>query len=209
VALHAGAPLLSEALCEPCRAHFARLTEGLDAAGLAWTRDEFLVRGFDYYNRTTFEFAAPALVGAQDVVLGGGRYDKLVAALGGDPTPGIGFGCGIERVLLAADAEGALESPGGGVDVYVVDLVGGAAARDLTERLRRSGIATDRAFDGRSLKAQLRLADRSHARLAAIVGEAELAAGSVTLRVLRGEGAGSQETVETAALKGAIQRWIT
>lgn len=209
VALHAGAPLLSEALCEPCRAHFARVTEGLDAAGLAWTRDEFLVRGFDYYNRTTFEFAAPALAGAQDVVLGGGRYDKLVAALGGDPTPGIGFGCGIERVLLAADAEGALLSPGGGVDVFVVDLVGGAAARDLAERLRRSGIATDRAFDGRSLKAQLRLADRSHARLAAIVGAAELAAGNVTLRVLRGEGAGSQETVETATLESAIQRWIT
>jgi histidyl-tRNA synthetase len=112
-------------------------------------------------------------------------------------------------VLLAADAEGALLSPGGGVDVFVVDLVGGAAARDLAERLRRSGIATDRAFDGRSLKAQLRVADRSHARLAAIVGAAELGAGDVTLRVLRGEGAGSQETVETAALEGAIQRWIT
>ena len=209
VAIKAAAPLLSEALCEPCREHFARVTEGLDAAGLAWTRDEFLVRGFDYYHRTTFEFAASALAGAQDVVLGGGRYDKLVAALGGDPTPGIGFGCGIERVLLAADAEGALSSPDGGVDVFVIDLVGGAAARDLAERLRRVGIATDRAFDGRSLKAQLRLADRSHARLAAIVGAAELAAGEVTLRVLRGEGAGSQETVETAALEGAIQRWIT
>ena len=100
-------------------------------------------------------------------------------------------------MLLAADAEGALSSPDGCVDVFVVDLVGGAAARDLAERLRRVGIATDRAFDGRSLKAQLRLADRSHARLAAIVGAAELATGEVTFACCAAKG-GESGTAETA-----------
>jgi histidyl-tRNA synthetase len=208
VALHAAAPRLGDALCEACRAHLDRVTAGLDAVGIEWSRDEFLVRGFDYYTRTTFEFVAPALSAAQDVVLGGGRYDKLVAALGGEPTPGIGFGCGIERVLLARDAEGAPGADGGAVDVFVVDLVGGTAARDLAARLRRSGVATDRAFDNRSMKSQLRQADRSHARLAVIVGAEEEAAGTVTVRVLRGEGAGSQESVAAAALEGAIGRWI-
>ena len=209
VALHEGAPRLSDALCAPCRAHLARVTAGLGALGIRWAADEFLVRGFDYYTRTTFEFSSPALPAAQNVVLGGGRYDKLVAALGGNETPGIGFGCGIERVLLACELEHVLGEVTDAVDVYVVDLVDGSAARDLTARLRGAGIAADRAFGGRSLKAQLRLADRGQARLAVIVGADELAAGTVTLRALRGPGAGRQESVELAGLEAAIRRWVS
>lgn len=209
VAVCAAAPALGDALCAPCREHFARVTEGLSAAEIPWKRDERLVRGFDYYTRTTFEFASARLDAAQDVVLGGGRYDKLVAALGGADTPGIGFGCGIERVVLAGELDGALDGVGDHIDVFVVDVLDGAAARDVSTRLRAAGIATDRAFDHRSMKAQLGLADRSGARLAVIVGAAERAAGTVTLRVLRGAGSGEQESVATGDLEAAVRRWIS
>jgi histidyl-tRNA synthetase len=167
---------------------------GLDALGTAYDLDSRLVRGFDYYTRTTFEFAATALEGAQNAVGGGGRYDGLVEELGGPPTPGIGFGIGIERVLLACDAEGVLAPPEATVDVWVVDATGGDAARDLTWSLRRAGVAADRAFDERSMRAQMKLADRSGARLALLVGPDEVAAGAVSLRRLRGDD-GAQELV--------------
>ncbi|HLX78014.1 MAG TPA: histidine--tRNA ligase, partial [Acidimicrobiales bacterium] len=157
------APRLSQALCDPCRDHFTRVAYGLEAAGIAWTRDEFLVRGFDYYTRTTFEFSSPALTAAENVILGGGRYDKLSLELGGPDVGGIGFGSGIERVLLACDAEGVLADVSDSPEVFVIDVVGGQAARDLTLELRRAGFAAERAFDSRSMKSQLRLADRSHA----------------------------------------------
>ena len=203
-----GAPRLSDALCEPCRDHFARVAYGLEAAGIAWTRDEYLVRGFDYYTRTTFEFSSPALGAAEDVILGGGRYDKLSAELGGPEVGGIGFGSGIERVLLACDAEGMLADVARSPDVFVVDLVGGQAARDLTLLLRRTGFAVERAYDERSMKAQLRLADRSLARLGLIVGPNEQEARTVTVRVLRGENQGHQESVERAALEGVVRKWL-
>lgn len=200
VAVRQGAPKLSDALCTPCADHFAAVLAGLDALGLAWRRDDALVRGFDYYTRTTFELGSLALDAAQNALGGGGRYDGLAEQLGGPPTPGVGFGCGIERVLLAAEAEGALSEVTGNVEVFVADLTGGPAALELSGRLRAGGIATDRAFDGRSLKAQLKVADRSGARLACIVGPAELATGEVTVRVLNGPGAGHQETVHVEAL---------
>src|SRR5205814_4260686 len=124
-----------------------------DAAGIAYEIDPSLVRGLDYYTRTTFEFAAHALESAQNAAGGGGRYDGLIEQLGGPPTPGIGFGLGIERILLACDAEGVFPAPTSAVDVFVVDTTGGGVARDLTAELRRAGIAADRAFDQRSMKA--------------------------------------------------------
>ncbi len=102
------APRFLDHLCDPCAAHFARVRAGLESLGVDFTIDHRLVRGFDYYTRTTFEFAAEALDAAQNGIGGGGRYDGLVELLGGGPTPGIGFGIGIERVLLACDAEGVL-----------------------------------------------------------------------------------------------------
>jgi histidyl-tRNA synthetase len=195
-ALRAGVPRLSAALCEPCRAHFARVLAGLDALGIAYVRDDFLVRGFDYYTRTTFEFAGLGLAGAQNAIGGGGRYDGLAELLGGPATPGIGFGSGVERILLACDAEEALSPTADVVDAFLVDLTGGESARDLSHALRGEGFAVDRAFDGRSMKAQLKAADRSGARVALIVGEEEAAAGAVALKALRGEGPHEQELVK-------------
>ena len=199
VALRESAPRLSDSLCAECRSHFNRVLNGLDALGIAYVRDDFLVRGMDYYIRTTFEFAAVALDAAQNAVGGGGRYDGLAAALGGPETPGVGFGSGIERVLLAADAEG-IELAAAPLATFVVDLTDGAVARDLTHELRANGISSDRAFDQRSMKAQMRQADRSGARVAVIIGDADLAAGQATVRVLVGPLKGEQQVVERAHL---------
>ena len=185
----AAAPRMLDHLCDACAAHFERVREGLGALEIAYQLESRLVRGFDYYTRTTFEFAATALEGAQNAVGGGGRYDGLVEQLGGPPTPGIGFGIGIERVLLACDAEEVVAPPAASVDVWVVDATGGGAARDLSWSLRRAGVATGRGFDERSMRAQMKLADRSGASLALIVGPEEQARGTVSLRQLRGDGA--------------------
>ncbi|HEV7886597.1 MAG TPA: histidine--tRNA ligase [Acidimicrobiales bacterium] len=179
------APRQIDHLCDDCKAHFDRVVDGLTALGIEHTIETRLVRGMDYYTRTTFEFAAEALDSAQNAVGGGGRYDGLVEQLGGPPTPGIGFGLGIERILLACDAEGVLPVPEARVDVFVVDLTGGDAARGLAAALRAAGLSADRAYDGRSMKAQMKAADRSGARLALIVGEDEAAAAQVTVRDLK------------------------
>ena len=187
------APCLFDHLCEACAAHFGRVRAGLDALGIGYRLAPRLVRGLDYYTRTTFELAAEALESAQNAIGGGGRYDKLAEALGGPPTPGIGFGLGVERLLLACDAEGVFPNPQPSVDVWVVDTTGGSAAVVLTHQLRAAGIAADRSFDARSMKAQFRAADRSGARVAVVVGEQEAASSTVTVRHLR---RGGQETVD-------------
>ena len=178
-------PMLLGALCEDCRTHHARVLDGLNARGVAWVANERLVRGFDYYTRTTFEFASSALEGAQNAIGGGGRYDGLVEQLGGPATPGIGFGIGIERALLACDAEGVFAASPPVPVAFVVDVTGGVAARDLVASLRSMGLFVERAYDGRSMKAQFKAADRSGAPLALLIGADELAAGSVTIRALR------------------------
>jgi histidyl-tRNA synthetase len=200
------APRLVDHLCEPCAAHFARVRAGLAGLGVTYTLQPRLVRGLDYYTRTTFELAAGSLDSAQNAVGGGGRYDKLAEALGGPPTPGIGFGLGIERLLLACDAEGVFGVPRSNVDVWVVDTTGGAAALGLTHDLRAAGISADRSFDGRSMKSQFKSADRSGARLALVVGDNELAASTVTLRDLRG---GEQETVDRADILEYVQERLS
>jgi len=191
-------------LCGPCREHFDRVQAGLDALHIPFELDHRLVRGFDYYSRTTFEFASEALDAAQNGIGGGGRYDGLVEMLGGPSTPGIGFGIGIERVLLACDAEGVFPVSPPVLDAYVVDVAGGESARDLTALLRRAGLRADRAFDGRSMKSQLKSADRSGARLALIVGPDEVAADSVSVRPLRGEG--TQRTVSRSEVVDVVRR---
>ena len=156
--------------------------------------------------RTTFELAAGSLESAQNAVGGGGRYDKLAEALGGPHTPGIGFGLGIERLLLACDAEGAFPTPAAAVPVWVVDTTGGAAAVALTHELRAAGIGADRSFDARSMKAQFKAADRSGAALALVVGDAEAAANTVTVRDLR---AGDQETVDRADVVEHVRKHLS
>jgi histidyl-tRNA synthetase len=176
------APRITDHLCEGCKAHFERVQEGLSALDIDFLIEPRLARGLDYYTRTTFEFQSSEIDAAQSTIGAGGRYDKLVAALGGAPTPGIGFGSGIERILLAADGEGVFPTPDERVDVFVVDVVGGVHARDLTGELRRAGVRADRAFGGTSMKSQMKQADRSGAARVVIVGEDEAATGEVTLR---------------------------
>jgi len=194
-------PRLVDHLCDDCAVHFARVRAGLDALGITAELDHRLVRGFDYYTRTTFEFASGAIEAAQNGIGGGGRYDGLAEAMGGPSTPGIGFGIGIERVLLACDAEGCFPVEPPALDAYVIDLTGGDSARDLSVALRDAGLRVDRGFDGRSLKAHLKAADRSGARVALIVGPDELSAGTVTLRPLRG---GEQRAVPRAEVADAV-----
>lgn len=203
------APQVGDFLSPAAKEHFARVLEGLDALGISYRVAPQLVRGLDYYRRTTFEFVAEALDAAQNAVGGGGRYDGLSEAMGGPPTDGIGFALGVDRILLACDAEGVFPPPANGLDVYVIDLLDGSHARDLTHVLRSAGISSDRRFGGGSLKSQMRAADRSGARFAVIVGEDEVAAGSVTLRpMLAKESDGDQRRIDREALAGEIRRLI-
>jgi histidyl-tRNA synthetase len=202
-ALAAGAPRQLDHLCQACSEHWRAVLEGLQAIGIPYVVQPRLVRGLDYYTRTTFEVAAEGLGTAQDAVGGGGRYDGLVEALGGLPTPGIGFSLGIERILLACDAEGVFGAPGIGVAAFVVDLAGGLAALAITEELREAGMSADRAFGGRSLRAQLRAADRSGAAVALIIGPEEAAAGTVQMRWLRSDR--GQEEVDRAKVVSRLR----
>jgi histidyl-tRNA synthetase len=183
------APHFLDHLCQPCAEHFARVRADLDVLGVPYVIDHRLVRGFDYYTRTTFEFSSEAIEAAQNGIGGGGRYDGLVELLGGPATPGIGFGIGIERVLLACDGEGVFATAAAGtpLDAYVMDTAGGESAVTLTAELRAAGFRVDRAFDGRSMKSQIKSADRSGALVALVIGPQELAAGMIGLRPLRGE----------------------
>jgi histidyl-tRNA synthetase len=178
------APRMAEALDAASVAHGERVQAGLRSLGIDFEIDDTLVRGLDYYTHTLFEFQSDALGTAQSTILGGGRYDGLIEQLGGPPTPGIGFGCGIERVLLTCDAEGVFPAPDRRVDVFVVDVTGGDVAVTLTQQLREAGVAADRAFDGRSMKSQMKAASKSGARFAVIIGDDERAAGTATVRDL-------------------------
>jgi histidyl-tRNA synthetase len=161
------APKIGESLCDDCRAHFDALRALLDALAVPYVVDPVLVRGLDYYTRTTFEFIGPE-ENVNSTICGGGRYDGLVEAIGGQPTPGIGFGAGIERLLLAIEREGANVEPPG-LDVF---LVADGVARErillLLSELRRAGVAADTDYAGRSLKGQLTQAGRTRARTVVI-----------------------------------------
>jgi len=187
-----GAPKQLDQLCDACAAHFAAVLDGLAALGVDYELAPRLVRGLDYYTRTTFEFAADALDSAQNAVGGGGRYDGLAEQMGGPPTPGIGFGAGIERMLLACDAEGTFLAPTSTVEVFIVDVSGGTSGLLLARELRGARVRVDRGVDGRSMKSQLKQADRLGAAYALIIGEQELADGTVVVRDLQ---AGEQEAV--------------
>ncbi len=181
-------PVLDDHLCDSCREHFHAVGTALDAMGISWTRQHTLVRGFDYYNRTTFEFVSHALDGAQNAIGGGGRYDQLVEDLGGDPTSGIGFGSGIERLLLAREAEEISDAElddRRGLDAFVIDTTRDIRVTSLISSLRHAGLAVDRAYDRKSMRSQFKVADRSGAAVALIIGPTELDENVVTMRWLR------------------------
>jgi len=165
------APKIGESLCAACVEHFAAVRAGLDATGVRYVLVPTLVRGLDYYSRTTFEFIGP-MANENSTITGGGRYDYLVEEIGGPPTPGIGFGAGIERLLLAMEEEGVEALPAEGIDVFLALEPGApraAVARWLAE-LRRGGVAGETDYAGRSLKGQLTQARRLGAARVVVVG---------------------------------------
>jgi histidyl-tRNA synthetase len=178
----ADAPLIREHLCDACAAHLAGVQQLLDAQGIAYVMNFRIVRGLDYYRRTAFEVVAEGL-GAQNAVGAGGRYDGLVAALGGPDIGGVGFALGLERLaLVAAVAPPVAAGPAAVILPLTEPAIGPALG--LATRLRHQGLTIDLEPTGRSLKAMLRTADRRGARLAVILGEDELRAGRATVRDL-------------------------
>ncbi|MFM7718523.1 MAG: histidine--tRNA ligase [Actinomycetota bacterium] len=188
------APSIADHLCAPCAEHLAGVRDGLAAAGVAWEPDPRLVRGLDYYTRTAFEFVTPSLPAGQSTVCGGGRYDGLAEALGGPATPGVGFGMGLDRVLIAMESEGvALPRPHAPrVFLFAIGEAARAAAATLVGDLRAAGVSAVSSFEDRPVKAQFRMADRAGSAYAAILGDREVASGSVTLHRLAD---GSEESV--------------
>jgi len=193
------APRLSDHLCPECREHFDAVLALVRAAGLEPNLDFRLVRGLDYYTRTTFEFNSDRL-GAQSGVGGGGRYDGLVEQIGGRPTPGVGWGSGLERIALAMREPLAASSATG---VYVIAFADDVrpAAFAVAQELRRGGVHAELDLAGRSPKGQLKQADRSGARFAVLLGLGELAEGDVRLRDMRG---GGEEDVAAADLPALV-----
>jgi histidyl-tRNA synthetase len=182
VAVMREAPVMSDHLCADCAAHFETVRALLDSSGVTYRLEPKLVRGLDYYMRTTFEFVAGGL-GSQNAVGGGGRYDGLAESLGGDPLPGIGFALGVDRIILAAADPG---TEAAAIDVYIV-AVGDDAMSDafgLATTLRRAGLGADLDLAARSMKGQMKQASASGERWAAILGEKERAAGTVMLKDL-------------------------
>jgi len=179
------APKIVDNLCGPCREHYDGVLRALDDEGLAFHQVDTLVRGLDYYVRTAFEYVSPALPEGQASVGGGGRYDGLAEVLGLTPTPGVGFALGLERILIALDA-GGVRDLGARFGVFVVTVGPSAflAGRELVRAFRRAGVAAQVPFEDRPLNAQFRMADRSGAAYAAVLGERELSDGTVTVRRL-------------------------
>ncbi len=198
------APRILDYLDDACREHFEAVRAGLDGEGIAYEIDHRLVRGLDYYTRTTFEFLSGTLSPAQATVCGGGRYDGLAEVLGGPPTPGVGFGLGLDRVFLAMVEEGVpLPEPPAGVFVVAIGDEARSVARDLVRGLRAEGVIADASLEDRPLKAQLKMADRAGARYAAILGERELHDGVVTMRRLAD---GEQDTVKATEVASWLRR---
>jgi histidyl-tRNA synthetase len=196
------APQLPEHLTDEAGGHFEQVQAGLRAVGLDFEIDPRLVRGLDYYTSTVFEFRSPKLSPGQDAIGGGGRYDRLAEEMGGPPTPAIGFGTGIERILIVADAGGALPGDLRRCDVFVVDTLGTADATALLHELREAGIAADRAYGGRSLRKQWSAADRSGARFGVMLAPREMAVGHVVVKDLT---SGDQVEVRRAE----IAAWLS
>jgi histidyl-tRNA synthetase len=197
------APQLGEYLSDESAAHFAHVQEGLQALGIPFEISPRLVRGFDYYTGTVFELASDALDAAQNAIGGGGRYDRLAEEMGGPPAPSIGFGSGIERLLLACAAEGVLPVPAARLDAFVVDPVGVPDTARILAELRESGLSADRAYGGRAFRKQMTAADRSGARWAVIVGAKEAERGMVAVRDLR-----APEPDQSEVRREEIAAWL-
>jgi histidyl-tRNA synthetase len=201
-------PVVADHLCPACAEHWREVQAGLKALGRPYLHDPHLVRGLDYYTRTVYEFIHGGL-GARNAVCGGGRYDNLIGELGGAEVGGIGFAVGFEPTIAALGGEVREQATKAGVspglDAYVVRASDGArlAALELAHELRRAGFSCDLDYEGRSLKAQMRSANRLQARFALILGEDEVAGNTVTARDMVTTG---QESVPRAGLIEWLRR---
>ena len=192
----AGAPKILDYLCDDCQAHFDGVQKGLKALDIPFTVNAGIVRGLDYYTRTVFEFVSTD-IGAQGTVCGGGRYNHLVEEVGGKPTPAAGFGLGLERLLLVLENTNNLKAEEKGIDVYVAPL--GERASDesqaICQKLRQAGLSAETDLMGRSLKAQMKYADKINAHYVAILGDDELDQGVATVKNMA-EGESKQVSLE-------------
>lgn len=182
-ALCKDAPKIIDYLCEDCSAHFKKLQELLVDCGVAYEINPFIVRGLDYYTKTVFEFVTTAL-GSQGTVCGGGRYDNLISQLGGTPTCGVGFGMGIERLLMLMEAENVIIPERENVKLYIATM-GDAAykkAFEIVSALRDKGVKAEVDHAGRGIKAQFKYADKIHAENVVTLGENELASGIAQIK---------------------------
>ncbi|MBQ7288542.1 MAG: histidine--tRNA ligase [Clostridia bacterium] len=172
----AGAPVMLDYLCEECSAHFQEVQAHLQAAGIDFSVNPKIVRGLDYYTKTVFEFISGS-IGAQSTVCGGGRYDGLVAQMGGPQLPALGFAMGMERILMVAESNGIVYPEADGPDVYIAPMGHAASlyATELCARLREEGFSALTDISGRGLKAQMKYANKCNVKFTAVLGDDELA----------------------------------
>ena len=201
VALVEHAPKSADYLCDPCKTHFAQVKAVLTAGGVKYVENPRLVRGLDYYTRTTFEVIATGL-GSQSTVVAGGRYDGLIEALGGASVPGIGFGSGLERVALALEAAGKLLIEKTDAAIIAMGEAATLKAVAVARAMRESGLSVEMFSPERKLKALLSRANKIGARFAVIIGDNEIAKGVVMLRDLQSS---TQREVPEAEVSAAIQ----
>ncbi len=201
-ALMKDAPLLLNYLNAESQENFANVQSALQSIGIPFEINPHMVRGLDYYTGTTFEFVHSGL-GAQSGIGGGGRYDGLMQTLGGQDLSGIGFGLGIDRVILAMEAEGVVPSDLKYIDLYVIPL--GASCRtaafEMVNRLRQHGFVVEQSFGDRGLKGAMKAADKSGARFSLVLGEAEMSSGSAELKDMS---SGESESVTLSALASTL-----
>lgn len=184
--LVAGAPSLQDYLCDDCRAHFEGLREGLDNLGIEYKVDPGIVRGLDYYTRTVFEFISEN-VGTQGTICGGGRYDGLVETCGGVPTPGIGFALGVERLMMELDSQGIMIEDPPAMDLYIATMGQKASdfAQQLVYKLRSCNVGAETDLMARSLKAQMKYADKKGFCYTIVIGDDEIDSGKGVLKDMR------------------------
>lgn len=194
-----GAPKILNEQCPECTQHYKKVCAYLDAMGIEYEIDDSIVRGLDYYTTTVFEIKSEGMV-----VCGGGRYNGLVEELGGKPTPGVGFGLGLERLLLALENQGLLPENTSDVKLYVANIGEKADlfAQKLVNDLRQSGICAEKDLMSRSLKAQMKYADKIGAEYTVVIGDDEIEKGVVTLKNMSN---GEQKEIEIAALQGFLE----
>jgi histidyl-tRNA synthetase len=198
------APAITDHLCSVCHDHFEVVQKSLEQLGVGYTLNKFMVRGLDYYIRTTFEFITSDL-GAQSAVCAGGRYDGLIEILGGGKTPGIGFAMGLERLVLLLQQKNQLSAKGAEVDLFLAGL--GETASDrcytLMNELRKEGLRVDMDIEARSLKSQMKQADKAGAAFVLILGDQELEQGAAVLRDMA-----TREQVDVAIGSTAIKEAV-